>query len=351
MVKRMDCTGGKRVLLGMSQAEMSAAAVSLGLPAYTGSQIAKWIYRRGARTIAEMTDLSKEGRQRLDERFCTGLVAPLDERHSADGTVKYLFPTADGKAVESVFIPDGERATLCVSSQAGCKMNCLFCHTGKQGFHGNLSAGDILNQVYSLPEAARLTNIVFMGQGEPADNLAAVLKAAELLQAPYGMAWSPKRITISTAGVKGKLTQLVEESNCHLAVSLHAARADVRARLMPVEKGMPAKEIIALLRRYDWHHQRRLTFEYILFDGVNDTDADARALALLLRGLPCRVNIIRYHEAPGIDLRPSSEMKIQRFAAQLNARGLTATIRASRGADIAAACGQLTATEQTGTKD
>ncbi len=347
----MDETSGKRALLGMSLSEIGAVAASLGLPAYAGTQIAKWVYGKRARSIEEMTDLSKDGRQRLCERFCIGLVPPIGVKRSADGTAKYLFPAAEGKAVESVFIPENERATLCVSSQVGCKMNCLFCHTGKQGFHGNLSVAEILNQVYSLPEAERLTNIVFMGQGEPTDNLDSVLKAAELLQAPYGMAWSPKRITVSTAGLKGKLQRLVEECSCHLAVSLHSANADVRASLMPVEKSMPAKEIIALLRRYDWRHQRRLTFEYILFDGVNDTASDARALATLLRDLPCRVNLIRYHEAEGIGLRASSQDKVQRFAAMLNAKGIVATVRASRGEDIAAACGQLAATKQIETTD
>ncbi|MCD8282624.1 MAG: 23S rRNA (adenine(2503)-C(2))-methyltransferase RlmN [Prevotella sp.] len=333
--------GGLHILLGMSGAELVSLAKSLGMPSYAGRQIADRLYRQRTTTIDAMTELSKEARRRLGEQCLTGIMPYAERECSADGTVKYLFPTYAGGAVETVFIPDGERATLCVSCQTGCKMNCSFCRTGKQGFSGNLTAGDILNQIYALPETERLTNIVFMGQGEPMDNLDNVLKATELLQASYGLGMSPKRITISTCGIRNKLKRFIEESNCPLAISLHSARPDIRRRLMPAEAGMPITEIVALLRTYDWSHQRRLTFEYTMFRGVNDSAEDIGAIVRLLRGLDCRVNLIRFHEFEGCDFRCSDERTIETFAERLNGKGIQTTVRRSRGEDIKAACGLL----------
>ena len=236
---------------------------------------------------------------------------PADCQRSADGTVKYLFPTAGGKYVETVFIPDGDRATLCVSSQVGCKMNCLFCQTGKQGFEGNLTAGDILNQIYSLPERERLTNIVFMGQGEPMDNLDNVLKATEILTAGYGYAWSPKRITVSSVGIKNKLKRFLDESDCHIAISMHSPLHEQRMQLMPAERQMTIREVVDLLKQYDFTHQRRASFEYIVFDGVNDTPAHAREIIRLVEGLECRVNLIRFHTIPGIGLHGADDSKME----------------------------------------
>jgi 23S rRNA (adenine2503-C2)-methyltransferase len=266
---------------------------------------------------------------------------PLTCQRSKDGTVKYLFPTRSGQHIETVYIPDGERATLCVSCQVGCKMRCRFCQTGRQGFHGNLTAGDILNQVMSLPERDTLTNIVFMGQGEPMDNLDAVLRATEVLTAPYGMAWSPRRITVSSVGVKGKLQRFLDESECHVAISLHTPFAQERAALMPAEKAMPIADIVELLRRYDFSHQRRLSFEYTVFEGVNDSRAHAKETARLLAGLHCRVNLIRFHHIPDADLQGASEERITQLRDYLTAHGIFTTIRASRGEDIQAACGLL----------
>ncbi len=330
-------------LLGKTQDELKELARSLGMPAFTGGQMAQWLYQKHVTDIDEMTNLSKQNRERLREAgYGIGCQAPIDAQYSVDGTIKYLFPVGAGKEfVETVFIPDGERATLCVSCQVGCKMNCLFCHTGKQGFHGQLSPADILTQIYALPEREQLTNIVFMGQGEPMDNLDAVLRATEVLTAQWGYAWSPKRITVSTVGIRGKLKRFIEESQCHLAVSLHAPSHEQRASLMPAEKAMGIEEVVALLRNYDFSHQRRLSFEYIVFSGLNDSHEHARQLLQLLNGLDCRINLIRFHQTPGVPLPATSEASIQSFCDYLTRNGIFTTIRASRGQDIYAACGLL----------
>ncbi len=331
----------KTPLLGMSLAELKDVARLTGMPAFAGGQMAKWLYTRHVADIDGMTDISKQNRERLKERYTVGCMPPADRVESVDGTVKYLFPTAAGKFVETVFIPDNDRATLCVSSQVGCKMNCLFCQTGKQGFEGNLTAADILNQIYSLPERDRLTNIVFMGQGEPMDNLDNVLRATGALTAQWGYAWSPKRITVSSVGLRSKLKRFIEESDCHLAISLHSPLHDQRAMLMPAEKAMPVEEIVTMLRGYDFSHQRRLSFEYIVFGGLNDSKAHAREIVRLLKGLECRVNLIRFHQIPGVDLHGADEERMTALRDYLTGHGVFTTIRASRGQDIYAACGLL----------
>ncbi len=330
----------------MSLPELRQAAKDLGMPAFTGGQMADWIYRRHAESIDDMTNISKANRAKLAEAYTIGRMAHSHSQHSIDGTIKYLFPTIGGQSVETVYIPDGERATLCVSSQVGCKMNCLFCQTGKQGFEGNLTAGDILNQIYSLPERDKLTNIVFMGQGEPMDNLDAVLRATEILTADYGWAWSPKRITVSSVGIKGKLRRFLDESECHVAISMHTPLHEQRAKLMPAEKGMPIAEIVEMLRNYDFTHQRRLSFEYIVFGGVNDTIEHAQATVKLLRGLHCRINLIRFHKIPNVDLHGADEQKMEWLRDYLTSHGIFTTIRASRGEDIYAACGLLSTAQR-----
>lgn len=331
----------KTPLLGMTLAELKDLAKSLGMPAFTGGQIAQWIYVKHVRSIDEMTNISKANRDRLAAGYTIGCMPHIDAQYSKDGTIKYLFPTASGKFVETVFIPDNDRATLCVSSQVGCKMNCLFCQTGKQGFEGNLTTCDILNQIYSLPEADRLTNIVFMGQGEPMDNLDNVLKATTLLTADYAYAWSPKRITVSSVGLKNKLRRFIEESDCHLAISLHSPLHEQRSQLMPAERGFAIEDIVEMLKGYDFSHQRRLSFEYIVFGGVNDTPTHARQLVKLLNGLDCRINLIRFHKIPDVPLDGAPDEKMESFRDYLTAHGIFTTIRASRGQDIYAACGLL----------
>ena len=339
---------GRQRLLGMTPAELKAAVQELGMPAFTAKQIAQWLYEKHVSEIDEMTNLSKQNRERLSEHFEVGAMAPLQCQRSKDGTVKYLFPVLTThhsplatKFVETVYIPDGERATLCVSCQVGCKMNCLFCQTGKQGWEGDLTVADILNQIYALPEAENLTNIVFMGQGEPMDNLDNVLRATEVLTADWGYAWSPKRITVSSVGVKGKLKRFLDESQCHVAISMHSPIHEQRLQLMPAENAQRIADTVELLKQYDFTHQRRCSFEYICFAGLNDQPLHAREIVRLLEGLECRVNLIRFHEIPGVDLPSSDEHRMEALRDYLTKHGVFTTIRASRGQDIFAACGLL----------
>lgn len=338
----------KRRLIGLTSQQLKEVAEEMGLPKFTASQIAKWLYQAGATSIDEMTNISKAGRARLSERYCVGTMPPIDCQRSVDGTIKYLFPTENGKFVETVYIPDNERATLCVSSQVGCKMNCLFCQTGKQGFEGNLTAADILNQICALPERDKLTNIVFMGQGEPMDNLDNVLKATNILTADYGFQWSPKRITVSSVGIKNKLKRFLDESECHIAISMHSPLPEQRQKIMPAERQMSITDIVTLLKQYDFTHQRRASFEYIMFNGTNDSMMHAREIVKLTSGLECRVNLIRFHTIPDVDL-PGSDMKrMESFRDYLTAHGVFTTIRASRGQDIFAACGLLSTAKKNG---
>ena len=344
----------KKTLLGLTLDELKDVARQLGMPAFTGSQIAKWIYERRVKSIDEMTNISKGNRAKLAESYEIGCMAPIESRHSKDGTVKYLFPvrTTDGdtsrkRFVETVYIPEeGGHATLCVSCEVGCKMNCLFCQTGKQGFHGYLTVADILNQAYSIPEADSLTNIVYMGQGEPMDNLDNVLRSTQILTAPYGWAWSPKRITVSSVGLKDKLQRFLNESDCQVAISLHSPIHEQREKLMPAEKGMAIKDVVDLLRDYDFSHQRRLTFEYIVFGVLNDSQTHAREICRLLKGLDCHVNLIRFHQIPNVPLHGASPERMETFRDYLTAHGFYCTIRASRGQDIEAACGLLSTKRQ-----
>ena len=338
----------KKALLGMTLNELKEACKQLGMPAFTGGQIAKWLYTHHVKHIDEMTNISKTNRAKLEEAYTIGCAEALEAQHSKDGTIKYLFPTASGKFVETVYIPENDRATLCVSCQVGCKMNCLFCQTGKQGFEGSLTTCDILNQIYSLPEVDKLTNIVFMGQGEPMDNLDNILRTTEILTADYGWAWSPKRITVSSVGVKNKLKRFIEESDCHVAISLHSPIAEQRAELMPAQKGMSIAEIVELLRNYDFSHQRRLSFEYIVFGGVNDSMTHARELVKLLKGLDCRINLIRFHQIPDVPLHGADEKRMEELRDYLTSHGIFTTIRASRGQDIFAACGLLSTSKKIG---
>jgi 23S rRNA (adenine2503-C2)-methyltransferase len=349
----------KKILMGLSLAELKEVARDLGMPAFTGGQMAKWIYTQHVKSIDEMTNISKANREKLAQEYTIGYMPPIDCQRSKDGTIKYLFPvncsaTATDTPqpntlfVETVYIPDKERATLCVSCQVGCKMNCLFCQTGKQGYQGSLTAADILNQIYALPEREKLTNIVFMGQGEPMDNLDAVLRATEVLTADYGYAWSPKRITVSSVGIKNKLKRFLDESECHVAISMHSPVPEQRAQLMPAEKAMSITDVVGLLRNYDFTHQRRCSFEYICFGGLNDTTMHAREIVKLLEGLECRVNLIRFHEIPNVNLPGSDEKRMETLRDYLTAHGVFTTIRASRGQDIFAACGLLSTAKKNG---
>ena len=333
-------------LLGKTLEEVQVLVRGLGMPAFTAKQIVSWLYDKKVTSIDEMTNLSLKNRELLKEHYEVGASASVHEMRSVDGTVKYLFRTPEGDFIESVYIPDNDRATLCVSSQVGCKMNCLFCMTGKQGYTNSLTATQILNQIYSIPERDTLTNVVFMGMGEPFDNLDSVLKALTILTSDYGYAWSPKRITVSTVGLRKGMERFLEESDCHLAVSLHSPFPAQRRELMPAEKAFSIMEMLEILRRYDFSKQRRLSFEYIVFKGVNDSMIYAKELVKILRGLDCRVNLIRFHAIPGVDLEGTDMDSMLAFRDYLTQHGVFATIRASRGEDIFAACGMLSTAKQ-----
>ena len=331
----------KRQLLGMTLEELKGVASEVGLPAYAAKQMADWIYKKKITRISEMTNIAVAKRALLEDSFEIGAYPPSEYQKSKDGTIKYLYAAGPGRFVESVYIPTDDRATLCVSSQVGCKMNCLFCMTGKQGFTANLTANQILNQIQSLPENDSLTNIVFMGMGEPLDNVDELFKVLEILTASYGYAWSPKRITVSTIGVTKGLKRFLEESECHLAVSLHNPFHEERAAIMPVERAWPIAEVAAILRRYDFTHQRRVSFEYIVMSGLNDSPRHIRELCRLLDGIKCRINLIRFHKIPGSPYFSPDDEAMIRFRDTLTAKGIQTTIRASRGEDIQAACGLL----------
>lgn len=346
-------------LLGKTPDELKSVSMALGLPSFTGKQLAKWLYVRKAGSFDLMTDISKSGRQLLSEHYDVGLTAPSDCSVSSDGTKKYLFPVscigssrmgADETAsddefetsfVEAVMIPEEDRRTLCVSSQAGCRMDCSFCMTGRQGFHGNLSVSDILSQFIAIEESGSLTNAVFMGMGEPLNNYENVSRAIEAITADWGFGWSPKRVTVSTIGVLPVLEKFLAESRCHLAVSLHDPFGDERLSIMPVQKAYPLEDIIRLIREYDFHGQRRVSFEYTMFAGFNDSKRHADELIKMLKGLECRVNLIRFHRIPDFPYISSSRDIMESFRDRLNKAGIVCTIRASRGEDILAACGML----------
>ena len=339
------------ILLGKTLAELQAVAQEVGLPRFAGKQLAEWIYVRRATSFDEMTNISLKGREALKARYTIGRHAPVAEAVSKDGTKKYLFQVGErleargerleAGYIESVYIPDDDRATLCVSTQAGCKMGCRFCMTGTLGFHGHLSAADILNQIFSIPDADKLTNIVYMGEGEPMDNLDNVLRSLHAMTSAWGCAWSPKRITVSSVGINKGLKRFIEESDCHLAISLHNPFAVERQEIMPIEKVNHLNDVIALLKQYDWSHQRRVSFEYICWGGVNDTPKHANELLRLLKGLDCRINLIRFHAGVDKEFTSSDEQQMEWLRDYLTEHGITTTIRRSRGEDILAACGML----------
>lgn len=330
----------KKVLLGHNLEELKYIVSLFGLPSFTAKQIADWLYKKRVKSIDDMTNLSKSAREKLSAEYEVGRVEYSGKIISSDGTKKYLFMIGD-RGVETVMIPDDDRSTICVSSQVGCKMGCKFCMTGRQGFHGHLTAGQILSQFLEIDEAEKLTNAVFMGMGEPLDNYHAVLKTIEILTAEWGFGWSPKRITLSTIGVLPTLKNYLDDCKCHLAVSLHDPFPSERLSLMPMQKPFPIEETVKLIKQYDFTGQRRVSFEYIMFAGINDTKKHADALIRLLSGLECRINLIRFHKIPDSELSPSPMPVIEAFKKRLNDAGIITTLRASRGEDVLAACGML----------
>ena len=336
----------KHILYGSSLTEIKALCEQLELPRFAHKQIAKWLYSRFVTDIDAMTDLSKVARERLKEACEVGLSAPLKVSASADGTKKYLFRTSEGEYIESALIPDGERMTLCVSSQAGCKMGCKFCATGRMGFRHHLPANEIINQIISIPERDQLTNLVFMGMGEPLDNIDNLMRTLDILTSEWGMAWSPTRITVSTAGVARTLPRLLDESKVHIAVSLHNPFPEERKEIMPIENSYSIREVCDILRRYDFTHQRRVSFEYIVLEGMNCSMRHIKELSRLLDGIKCRINLIRFHKIPDSPFYSPELEKIIEFRDTLTKRGIQTTLRASRGEDIEAACGLLSTAEK-----
>lgn len=328
-------------LYGQTLSQLKALCNRLEMPRFAAKQIARWLYDKHATTIEAMSDLSVRHRALLAETYEVGFTAPEKVSISADGTKKYLYRTSQNHFIESAYIPDGDRATLCISSQAGCRMGCRFCATGRQGLQHSLSTNEILNQIGSLPERERLTNVVFMGMGEPLDNLDSLLPTLEILTSAWGFGWSPTRITVSTAGVASRLERFLDATQVHLAVSLHNPFPHERAEIMPVEKAWPIREVVEILRRYDFTHQRRVSFEYIVMSGLNDSPRHIRELCRLLDGIKCRINLIRFHKIPGSPYFSPDDRAMIAFRDALTAKGIHTTIRTSRGEDIQAACGLL----------
>jgi 23S rRNA (adenine2503-C2)-methyltransferase len=336
----------KEKLFGKTLNELIAVTKRVKLPGFTAKQIADWLYKKEINSIDEMTNLSKKMREFLSVDYEIGLIDPVNVTESRDSTRKYLYNVLNDKYIETAFIPDNDRATICISTQAGCKMGCIFCMTGKQGFQGNLSSNEILNQFRSLPEFLELTNMVYMGMGEPLDNITEVMKSIEIMTSEWGYGWSPTRITVSTVGLKGTIKEFLKKSRCHLAVSLHSPFDEERKKLMPVQGTNTIKEILDIIREFDFNRQRRVSFEYILFRGMNDTPAHIKELARILNGIKCRINIIRFHRIPGSDFESPDPAVTIKFKEALNDKGILTTIRASRGEDIGAACGLLSTLEQ-----
>jgi len=335
----------KERLYGKTLDELKAICAELKMPAFTAKQLAQWLYAKGATSIDEMSNISKKNRSVLAENYELGRSNYLKVQESVDGTKKYLFEAKGQHFIETAMIPDRERKTVCVSSQVGCKMGCLFCMTGRQGFQGQLTAGEILNQVFSLDEGEQITNIVYMGMGEPFDNLDEVLKSLSILTSDWGYAMSPRRITVSSIGIVPALKRFLAESECHLAISMHTPFDEQRQKLMPIEQVYSIKEVIDEIRHFDFGLQRRVSFEYIMFKGLNDTPKHVKEIARLLNGVRCRMNLIRFHAIPDSPLEGTGEERLEAFQKELNKKGIVTTIRASRGRDIFAACGLLSTKE------
>ncbi len=327
-------------LFGKTLEELTEIVLELKLPRFTAKQISDWLYKKPVTTIDEMTNLSLKVRELLKENFSFGLMNNSQVQTSTDGTKKYLFPTQKGDFIESAYIPEKNRNTLCISTQVGCKMGCVFCMTGKQGFQGNLSAGEIVNQIRCLPERETLTNIVYMGMGEPLDNLDEVLKSLEILTSDWGFGMSHRRITVSTIGVLPAMKELLEKGNCNLAISMHSPFEEERQQILPVQKAYPLKEILKVLKDHETG-RRKISIEYIMFKDFNDTSRHVNELSRILNGINCRINLIRFHPVPGSPLSGSEDVKIEEFMKGLNAKGIFTTLRRSRGLDISAACGML----------
>jgi 23S rRNA (adenine2503-C2)-methyltransferase len=342
----------KPSLVGLDMEELTAALTSVGLEPYRAKQVWNWIYARGAKTFDEMTNIAKAKRPLLEEHFTIARPEFVKDLTSVDGTRKWLLGFPDGNKVESVFIPETERGALCISSQVGCTLSCSFCHTGTMPLVRNLKAGEIVSQILVARDGLNewnvkgedriFTNIVLMGMGEPLFNYDNVAKALRIIMDTDGIAMSKRRITLSTSGVVPMIERVGVELGVNLAISLHAVRDDLRNVLVPLNKKYPIKELLEACKKYPGaNNARRITFEYVMLKGVNDTDADAKELVRLLKGIHAKVNLIPFNPWPGSDYECSDDARIHEFAEIVYKAGYIAPIRTPRGRDIFAACGQL----------
>ena len=341
-----------RDLLGMGAEDLEAAIVAAGLPKFRARQLWRWVWRHGLTSFEEMSDLGKPVRQAFSEMFTLDRPAVTRRLTSSDGTIKWLLRFPDGNEAETVYIPDKERGTLCISSQVGCTLTCSFCHTGTQKLVRNLSVGEITGQVMlAMDELGdwpagkpnrRLTNIVLMGMGEPLFNFVNVASAMRIIMSGEGVGVSKRRITLSTSGVVPEIARCGAELGVNLAISLHAVRDELRDELVPINRKYPLAELIEACRTYPGlSNARRITWEYVMLDGVNDSDEDCAALLRLIRGIPSKINLIPFNPWPGSPYECSSNRRIEAFAAKVLKAGYASPVRTPRGRDILAACGQL----------
>ena len=334
-----------RDLRDLTLEEIEEVVAAAGERRFRGRQIAGWLYGRGASCFDRMSDVPAALREHLKERFTIGCVHETIVTRSADGTRKLLLTLGDGEQIETVVIPADNRITLCLSSQAGCAMGCEFCATARMGLHRNLGAGEILSQIFAaraaLSEGEQLTNYVFMGMGEPLANYPRLLTTLRIMTEPWGMGISPRRITVSTVGLVPMMERLLTDVAVNLAVSLHAATNDLRDRLAPINRRYPLEALIESCANLPLRRRRRITFEYVMLCGINDSPEQAERLVAMLAPLRAKVNLIFFNDYPGSPFRASERAAVERFQAILGHGNLTATVRESRGADIAAACGQL----------
>ncbi|GAA4253538.1 23S rRNA m(2)A-2503 methyltransferase [Azospirillum brasilense] len=343
---------GRKNLVGLSRDELEAEMLSVGLEKFRARQLWHWIYHRGATDFAVMTTLAKPVREKLAESYAVARPTVVRDLKSVDGTRKWLLRMPDGQEVESVHIPEEDRGTLCVSSQVGCTLTCRFCHTGTQRLVRNLDASEIVAQVMlardalgewpAPPDGRMISNIVMMGMGEPLFNYENVAKALKIVMDGDGISISKRRITLSTSGVVPAMKRCGEELNVNLAVSLHAVTDELRDIIMPINRKYPLKELMDACRNYPGlNNARRITFEYVMLKGVNDSPADARALVKLLEGIPSKINLIPFNPWPGAPYERSTDRAIQVFGDIVNNAGYASPVRTTRGEDIMAACGQL----------
>ena len=331
----------KKNLCGLTVDEILSLIEPSGFTPAHAVSISNSIYRKRIDEISFITKIPNKLKEELTFKTCSGIFKPVATEYSIDKTIKYLFRTESGKEFETVYIPDNKRNTVCVSTQSGCRMGCPFCVTGNYGFRGNLSAGEIVNQIISIPDAGKVTHVVFMGMGEPLDNLENVLKACKIITSDWGLAISPRNVTVSTVGITPGIEKFLESSHCNLTVSLHSPFSMERKLIVPVERRYPAHKIIEIMKNYPVKKKRRLSLAYVMIKDMNDTDFHLEGLKTLIKGSEVRVNLLPYHPF-GEDLNsPSSDERMQFFKHNLVISGISASVRKSRGFDISAACGLL----------